>query len=184
MIVASNNKGKLEEIKKILSDYKVYSLKDKNISIDVIEDADTFLGNAKKKAKEIYDVVKEPTLADDSGLCITCLGDFPSVMTHRFLGGDASDVERNEYLINAVNRYDDRSARVVCYIVYYDGVDYIIGEGILNGSIATERRGANGFGFDEIFVLDNGKTLAELSSEEKNMVSARGIALRSLKKRL
>lgn len=184
MIIATNNKGKLEEIKKILKEYSLYSLKDKNIEIDVVEDQDTFLGNAKKKAFEIYNLTKEATIADDSGLCITALDDFPGVMTHRFLGEDATDEMRNEYLINEVNRCNSREAKVVCELVYYDGNDYVVGEGILNGSISTSRRGNNGFGFDEIFELSNGLTLAEVSPEEKNQVSARALAAKDLQKKL
>lgn len=184
MIVATNNKGKLEEIKKILSDYEIYSLKQKNIDIDVIEDQDTFLGNAKKKAMEIYEIAREETIADDSGLCIDALGGYPGVMTHRFLGEDATDKMKNEYLINEVNKYDDRSAEVVCNLVYYDGENIIIGEGILKGFISRECRGTNGFGFDEIFELPNGLTLAELTPEEKNDISARALAAKDLKKKL
>lgn len=184
MIVATNNKGKLEEIRKILNDYKIYSLKDKNINVDVEEDQDTFVGNAKKKAIEIYNITHEETISDDSGLCINCMNGFPGVMTHRFLGDDATDKMRNEYLINEVNKYDDRSAQVVCNIVYYDGENVIVGEGILNGFIAKECRGSNGFGFDEIFELPNGLTLAEISSEEKNEISARSLALKDLKEKI
>jgi len=184
MILATNNKGKLEEIRKILTDYKIYSLKDKNINVDVEEDKDSFLGNAMKKAKEIYEISHEETIADDSGLCINCLDGFPGVMTHRFLGDDATDRMRNEYLINEVNKYEDRSAQVVCNLVYYDGEKEIVGEGVLNGFISTECRGNNGFGFDEIFELPNGLTLAELSFEEKNRISARSIAINALKKKL
>ncbi len=184
MIIATNNKGKLNEIKKILSEYKIYSLKEKNIDIDVVEDQDTFVGNAKKKAMEIYELTKEEVIADDSGLCISALDGFPGVMTHRFLGDDATDKERNEYLINEVNKYNDRSAQVVCDLVYYNGEEVIVGEGILEGSISKEARGANGFGFDEIFELPNGLTLAELTSDEKNEVSARALAAKELKKKL
>ena len=184
MIFASNNKGKLKEVKSILNEYEIYSLKDKSINIDVVEDQDTFLGNALKKAKEIYELTKEITIADDSGLCINALDDFPGVMTHRFLGDDATDIDRNEYLINKLNAYDDRSAKVVCNIVYYDGINTIVGEGILNGFISTSRRGTNGFGFDDIFELPNGKTLAELEPEEKNIVSARYLALKDLKRKI
>ena len=184
MILATNNKGKLEEIRKILTDYKIYSLKDKNINVDVEEDKDSFLGNAMKKAKEIYEISHEETIADDSGLCINCLDGFPGVMTHRFLGDDATDRMRNDYLINEVNKYEDRSAQVVCNLVYYDGEKEIVGEGVLNGFISTECRGNNGFGFDEIFELPNGLTLAELSFEEKNRISARSIAINALKKKL
>lgn len=184
MILASNNKGKIEEIRKIFEGYDIYSLKDKNIDIDVIEDENTFVGNATKKAKEIYNLTGEATIADDSGLCINCLNGFPGVMTHRFLGEDATDRMRNEYLINEVNKHDDRSAQFICNIVYYDGKDIIVGEGILKGSISKECRGNNGFGFDEIFELENGKTLAEISSQEKNNISARYQALIDLKNKI
>lgn len=184
MIFASNNNGKLKEVRSILSDYEIYSLKDKNILIDVEENQDTFLGNAKKKAKEIYDLTKEITIADDSGLCINTLDNFPGVMTHRFLGEEATDIDRNEYLINKLNGFDDRSAKVVCNIVYYDGDKFLVGEGILDGVISNSRRGTNGFGFDDIFELPNGKTLAELKPDEKNLVSARYLALNDLKMKL
>lgn len=184
MIAATNNKGKLREIRDILTGYNIYSLEDKNINIDVVEDQDTFIGNAKKKAHEIYELTKEPTIADDSGLCIDALNSFPGVMTHRFLGEDATDVERNEYLINELNKHTNRSAQVICNIVYFDGQEEIVGEGILKGVISKERRGSNGFGFDEIFELESGQTLAEISKEEKNKISARALALMDLKHKL
>lgn len=184
MIFASNNKGKIGELKRILVEYELYSLKDKNIDIDIIEDEDTFVGNATKKAKEIYNIANEEAIADDSGLCINCLDGFPGVMTHRFLGDNVTEEEKNEYLINEVNKYNDRSAQVVCSLVYYNGKDIIVGEGIIDGYISNERRGTNGFGFDEIFCLPNGKTLAELSPEEKNNVSARSLAAKDLKNKL
>lgn len=184
MILATNNKGKLQEIREILSEYKIYSLNDKNINIDVEEDKDSFLENAIKKAKEIYEISQEETIADDSGLCINCLNGFPGVMTHRFLGEDATDKMRNEYLINEVNKYDDRSAKVICNLVYYDGEQVIVGEGILDGFISKKCKGSNGFGFDEIFELPNGLTLAELTPDEKNSISARSIAVKDLKKKM
>ena len=184
MILATNNKGKLKEIKEILMEYQVSSLKDKNINVDVIEDQDTFLGNARKKAIEIYNIAHEDTIADDSGLCITALDGFPGVLTHRFLGDNATDKDRNEYLINEVNKHDDRSAKVVCNLVFYNGKDIIVGEGILDGFISKERRGKNGFGFDEIFELPNGMTLAQLNPEEKNEISARALAAKDLRKKL
>lgn len=176
MILATNNKGKLQEIKEIMQEYEIYSLKDKNIFIDVSEDENTFYGNALKKTKEIYQISGEPVIADDSGLCIKALNDFPGVLTHRFLGDNAGDAERNQDLINRVNKVSDRSAQVVCVLVYYDGQNTLIGEGILNGKIAHEPRGNNGFGFDPIFELENGQTLAEISPEEKNKLSARSLA--------
>ena len=184
MILATNNKDKLREIKEILSDYEIYSLKEKNIEIDVEEDADTFYGNAYKKAKEIYELTKEPAIADDSGICITGLDDFPGVLTHRFLGEEATDDDRNNELINKTNSLSNRSAKVVCVLVYYDGKNTVVGEGVLEGKIATSPRGKNGFGFDSIFELPNGKTLAELTSEEKNKQSARYLAAIDLKEKI
>ena len=184
MILATNNKDKLREIKEILSDYEIYSLKEKNIEIDVEEDADTFYGNAYKKAKEIYELTKEPVIADDSGICITGLYDFPGVLTHRFLGEKATDDDRNNELINKANSLSDRSAKVVCVLVYYDGKNTVVGEGVLEGKISTTPRGEYGFGFDSIFELPNGKTLAELTSEEKNKQSARYLASIDLKEKI
>lgn len=184
MIFASNNLGKLNEIRSILKDYDIKSLKDINLDIDILEDGETFYDNALKKAIEIYNITKEEVIADDSGLCIDCLNNFPGVMTHRFLGDDATDQQRNKYLINEVNKFKDRKASVVCSLVYYDGANIIEGTGKINGYISLNRRGDNGFGFDEIFELDNGMTLAELSSEEKNKISARSIAIKDLKEKL
>ena len=186
MIAATNNLDKLKEIREILKEYRIYSLKEKGIDIDVLEDGNTFLENAKKKAIEVYKYSNsnEGVIADDSGLCIKALNGFPGVETHRFLGEDATDRERNEYLINEVNKYDDRSAQFICNLVYYDGTNVIVGEGVLDGLISNECRGENGFGFDEIFELSNGLTLAELSSEQKNNKSARSLALNDLKKKL
>lgn len=184
MIFATNNKNKLQELKKILNKYKIYSLKEKNININIIEDQRTFLENAKKKAIEIYKIAHEETIADDSGLCINCLSGFPGVMTHRFLGENISDKIKNEYLINQVNKYKDRSAKIICNLVYYNGKNIITGKGILNGFIAKERKGNNGFGFDEIFELPNGLTLAELKPDEKNIISHRYLAIQNLKKNM
>ena len=184
MIVATNNKGKISEIKEIFSNYDIYSLKDLNANIEVEENATTFYGNALKKAMTIYDIFKEPTLADDSGICISELDNFPSVLTHRFLGNDATDTMRNEALIKKADQTLTRTAQVVCVIVYYDGENILVGEGKINGKIAKERRGTNGFGFDEIFETESKKTLAEMTPEEKNKISARKLALEDLKAKL
>ena len=184
MIFASNNEGKINEIKEILCDYDIKSLKESNIDIDVIEDGETFYDNALKKAREIYNLTNTETIADDSGLCIECLDGFPGVMTHRFLGDSASDIDRNNYLINEVKKHDNKKAYVVCSLVYYDGKNVVEGLGKIQGRITSERRGKNGFGFDEIFELENGKTLAELTADEKNNVSARAQAAYDLKKKL
>lgn len=182
MIFASNNKGKLKEVRTILKEYEIKSLNDADIHIDVEEDGETFYDNALKKAKGIYALSGEPCIADDSGLCVCALNDWPGVLTHRFLGEDASDTERNNKIIERVNKEDNisRTAKIVCCLVYFDGQNTISATGEIYGKISNRERGDNGFGFDPIFELDNGKTLAELSIEEKNLVSARAIACEKL----
>ncbi|MCI8330784.1 MAG: RdgB/HAM1 family non-canonical purine NTP pyrophosphatase [Bacilli bacterium] len=186
MIFASNNKGKIKEIKNILKEYKITSMKENNIQIDIIEDEDTFYENALKKAKEIYKITGIPTIADDSGLCIDALNNWPGVETHRLLGENHSDKERNNYILEKMRNphIKERTAHVVCCLIYHDGTNTIMGEGVLDGTISTKRRGKNGFGFDEIFELKNGKTLAEITKEEKNKISARSLAAIDLKEKL
>lgn len=185
MIFATNNKGKLKEIREIFSDYEILSLSDVDLSIDVLEDQDSFLGNATKKAKEVYSITNQASFADDSGLCLDAFNGWPGVMTHRFLGEDATDEERNLAIIEKCNEVSNRDASVVCQLVYYDSLGTpIVGTGVLKGKIASSPRGENGFGFDPIFELPNGKTLAELTAEEKNQCSARSLAAIDLKQKL
>ena len=183
MIFASNNKGKIKEIKSIFNEEEIISLKEANVDIEVEEDADSFYGNALKKAKEIFELTNIPVIADDSGICIDALNDWPGVLTHRFAGEEASDEERNSIMVNKLNNEINKKAKVICNLVYYDGTNIIVGEGILKGNIVSPR-GTNGFGFDPIFELESGKTLAELTSEEKNITSARYLAALDLYKKL
>lgn len=182
VVFASNNNDKLEEIRKILSDFEILSLKDVDCDIDVEEEHDSFYLNALFKAKEIYDVVKIPVIADDSGICVKELDMWPGVMTKRFYKG--YDQERNLEIIKKVNEVFDRTAFFRCSLVYYDGNDIIEGKGVMNGKIVHVPRGEDGFGFDSIFELENGKTLAEISSDEKNKCSARYLASVDLRDKL
>lgn len=187
MILATNNKNKIREIKQILSDYEIKSLAEANVDINVEEDQNTFYDNASKKAKEIYEIVKEPVIADDSGLCIETFEGWPGVMTHRFLGEGKTDKERNLAIIDKMQNIEksNRKATVECSLVFYDGQNFIEGKSVIIGFITQEPRGDNGFGFDEIFELaSNGKTLAELTAEEKNQISARYLAAVDLKEKL
>lgn len=184
MIFATNNEGKLRELKEIFGDKNIISLKEIGVNIDVVEDQNSFYGNARKKAIEVFNLVKVPVIADDSGLCINALNDFPGVMTHRFLGANKTDKEINEALIKACSNLKDRSAKVVCCLVYYDGVNEVVETDEINGNITLEARGINGFGFDPIFELDDGRTLAELDSDTKNICSARYLAAKKLKESL
>lgn len=184
ILVATNNKGKLEEIKQILKDYNLLSLKDIGCKVNVDEDGKTFEENAIKKAKEISKITNMPCIADDSGLCIDVLNGWPGVHTARFLGENATDEDRNNYILEKMKNEKNRSAKVVCAIAYYYKEDTIVVRGEIEGKIPKEKRGENGFGFDSIFELENEKTLAELTNEEKNKVSSRKIALEKLKEKL
>jgi XTP/dITP diphosphohydrolase len=186
MIFASNNKGKLKELKKIFGGLNIRTLAQAGIVIDVVEDTGTFFGNAFKKAREVYVLAKEATIADDSGLCIDAAGGWPGVDTRTFLGENATDKEINLAILERLKDIPlpQRSATARCILVYYDGKTVKLGEGRLEGKIATAPRGDNGFGFDEIFELADGRTLAELSLEEKNLISPRYKAAVVLKREL
>ena len=183
IVVATNNSGKLREIKEILKYYEIISLKDLNLNIKIMEDGKTFKENALKKAKEVFKATNIPSIADDSGLCIDALNGFPGINTARFLGESASDEDRNNYILEKMKdkKESERTAEVVCSIAYVDFKNEFIVEGVIKGKIPYQKRGNNGFGFDPIFELENGKTLAELEDFEKNNVSSRKIALEKLK---
>lgn len=183
IIVATNNEGKLKEIKQILKEYNVKSLKEIGCSIDIVEDGNTFEENAKKKAKEISEFLELSCIADDSGLCIDYLNGWPGIYTGRTIGKNKENLGLILEKLEGVPR-DKRTARAICYIVFYNKGEFIIGKGELIGKIAFERRGDNGFGFDEVFELEDGRTLAELTSEEKNKISARYLALMDLKEKM
>ena len=184
IILASNNKGKAKEIKELLNNQEVKTLQEMNIQIEVEEDGNTFEENALKKAREIYKLTKLPCIADDSGICIKELNGFPGVRTARFLGDNASQEERNNYLIEKLKGKpkEKRKVEFITCIAYINqnGEEQIF-NGILEGYVSEEPRGNNGFGFDEIFELEDGRTLAELEAEEKNNISSRKIALEKLK---
>lgn len=184
IILATNNNGKIKELQEILKEYKLLSLKEANINVEVEEDRDTFEGNALKKAEEICKIANKTCIADDSGLCVDALEGFPVVYTARFLGADATQEQRNNYILEKLEgtKKDKRTAKVItCIAIVKPNGEEKTYIGELNGYIAESRRGNNGFGFDEIFELDNGKTLAELDKEDKNKISSRSIALEKLR---
>ena len=182
IVVATNNIGKLKEIREILKGYQLLSLKDVNCKVEIEEDKDTFEGNSLKKAQEISQLLQMPCIADDSGLCIETYNGWPGVHTARFLGENATAKERNTYILEKMKGIprNKRKASVKCCITYYENGNYIVGKGEIQGRIAETPRGNNGFGFDEIFELEDGRTYAELSTEEKNKISHRRLALQDL----
>lgn len=183
IILATNNIGKIKELQSILKDYKLLSLKDAGIDIEVVEDRDTFEGNALKKATEICKLTNKICVADDSGLCIDALDGFPGVKTARFLGKKATQEERNSFILEKMKglEKDKRQAKAItCIAIVKPNGDNNIYKGVLKGYISKEKRGKNGFGFDEIFEIEDGRTLAELSEIEKNQISSRKRALEKL----
>lgn len=185
IIVASNNKGKINEIQEIFGDYfKIVSIKDIGVEIDIEEDGKTFEENAIKKCKIISEKIGDErfVIADDSGLEVEALDGFPGVLTKRWF--DGTDRERNLALISKLNEVsmENRRASFVTAIAIANFQNVYSELGILKGNLSKEPRGNNGFGFDEIFELENGKTLAELTDFEKNKISARRIALEKIRK--
>lgn len=190
ILVASNNKGKIQEIQEILDKYEIISLKQINCEIDVDEDRETFEENAIKKAKTIFNITNIPCVADDSGIEIEEYGGWPGVLTARFLGEDKQTnefaKERNEYILEKMKDLpkEKRKVKHITCIAYCDENGAIVARGEQGGYIATSPRGDNGFGFDEIFELQNGKTMAEITKEEKNQISSRKKALEKIKKQI
>ncbi len=187
ILVATTNKGKLREIKEILKDYEIISLDDINCKIDVIEDRTTFKENALKKAKEISKATQMNCIADDSGLCIDEFNGWPGIMTARCLGENVTWEEKNKYILERMKELpkEKRVARHCVSMAYVEpnGKEIVVqAENV--GHIAKSPRGQNGFGFDVIFELDDGRTQAELSSEEKNAISSRRKALEMLRQKM
>ena len=184
LVAATKNKGKLKELSEILSTYgyEIISADDAGFCDDVEETGETFLDNARLKAYAIYNALHLPTIADDSGLMVDFLDGRPGVYSARY----APVGERCNKILSEMNGVPDneRGAKFVCTICFIDenGKEYIaVGE--CNGKIGYEKKGENGFGYDPIFVRD-GRTLAEMTDDEKNAISHRGMALRRLVKML
>ena len=185
IIIASGNKGKIKEAQDILAEYKILPIKELGIDIDVEEDKETFVDNAIKKATEISVYLNgKKCMSDDSGIEIPYLDGFPGVFTKRWHAG--TDRDRNMEIIRKLEGVSKENRKVVftTAIALAEGEKILTAVETLEGYISEEPRGKNGFGFDEIFELKNGKTLAELNSEEKNEVSARYLALIDLKNKL
>lgn len=193
VILATNNAHKVSEISNALNfpGWKFLTLREAGIESDPVEDADTFLGNARIKALAAHEASGGmAALADDSGLEVDALGGAPGVYSSRFAGEDATDEDNNNKLLAdlADTPDDERTARFVCTLVYIDEDGSETGSrGTVEGRIGYEPQGDGGFGYDPLFWPDvfNGEcTLAEVPQARKNEVSHRGNALRALKFKL
>ena len=180
-VIASNNEGKIFEMRNKLKDFgiEVISQKEAGINTDVEETGETFEENAIIKAQEIYKITNKPVIADDSGLEVDALEGKPGVYSKRFAGIEATDKDRTNKILELMKNVPEekRTARFKCVICYIDekGEKHIF-EGESEGRIGYTPKGENGFGYDPIFVYNN-KTFAEMTNEEKNQVSHRGRAI-------
>ncbi len=190
LYVATKNKHKLKEIKEILADIDVCSVYDiVDDSVDVEETGGrTFLANASLKARTLSDMVDGYVIADDSGISVDILDGAPGgVYSARFAGPDATDEQNNEKLMTIMKPVpaEECGASYVCVIALSkDGVIERTFSGLCSGFIAKEYKGDGGFGYDNMFLLPDGRHMAELTDKEKNSISHRNMALQELKEYL
>lgn len=193
VLIASNNAHKATEIAEALDfpGWEFKTLKQVGVSSDPAEDVETFLGNARIKAHAAQQASGGmPVLADDSGLEVDALDGAPGVHSARYAGEPCDDAANNAKLLDALSDVADeaRTARFVCQLVFLDeNGNEVDARGTVEGRIAHEAHGENGFGYDPLFlpeVFGFERSLGEAKPEEKNAVSHRGNALRELRAKL
>jgi len=189
LVLASDNAGKLAELQALLEPLRIEVLPQRVFGVGgAPEPHPTFLENALSKARHAAHATGLPALADDSGLCCAALGGEPGVRSARFAGEGATDGQNNAALVARLAGVEDRSAHYVCVLVALRGPEDpepVVAEGRWHGRIVDEPRGANGFGYDPYFWLDElGATAAELEPRRKNSLSHRGLAMRHLRSAL
>ncbi len=191
IVLATKNKGKIKEFKTLFNDLNIDILSLHDIEPpppEIIEDGKTFFDNAFKKAKTISHYYNAIAISDDSGLVVDALGGGPGVYSARFAGENATDEDNNRKLLEELKGvpYGKRTACFKCVMVAYrpDG-KWITAEGELRGVISDVPRGDKGFGYDPVFIVpETGKSLAELTVEEKNRISHRARALSTLHEKI
>lgn len=182
IVFATNNEHKLKEIREILeNEIDVLSLTDIGSLDEIPEDNDTLEENALQKARYVNNKFGFNCLADDTGLEVAALNGAPGVYSARYAGESRSSEENIKKLLSELYGIEDRKARFRTVIALLcDGKEYIF-EGIINGKITDKKVGTNGFGYDPVFIPEGyTKTFAELSSEEKNIISHRALAVKKL----
>ena len=192
IILASGNKGKIKEIKSLLPNDEVIAFKELLGDIEVDEDKDTFKGNAIKKARTIYDLLKDKidtkelvVISDDSGLSVPALNNEPGIYSARYAGIGSSDMKNNQKLISnlkANNLKEAKAFYTACITIVYDDYEYTT-HGWMHGKVIDEQIGDGGFGYDPMFIANGyDKTLGELPYEVKKSFSHRTKALALAKK--
>lgn len=186
IIVATQNKGKVKEIKEILADLdiEVQTMGEAGIDVDIEENGMTFEENAIIKAEEISKLTDAMVIADDSGLEIDCLNKEPGVYSARYLGEDTPYEVKNQMILDRLKDVpkEERTARFVCSMALAEaGKETVTTYGTIEGYIGYQSEGTNGFGYDPIFFVDIlGTSTANISAEEKNKISHRAKALNAL----
>lgn len=187
IIFATTNKDKVREVKMMLEgfDVELCTMKEAGVDVDIVEDGTTFEENAIIKAKTIMEMTGEIALADDSGLEVDYMDGAPGIYSARFLGEDTSYDVKNNYIIDKLKdaKGSERSARFVCAMAAaFPNGDIETCRGTIEGVIAYEQKGTNGFGYDPIvYVPEYEMTTGEMAPELKNSISHRGKALEQMK---
>ena len=188
LVLATANKNKVLEMQDLFKDMDVdiKTQADLGLDLDPKETGDTFFDNAAIKARAVCEASGYPAVADDSGLVVDCLGGEPGVFSKRYGGGNLSDSELCAFLLEKMKNSEQRAAKFVsCVVCVFPSGRIICAEGECPGSIAQTASGTNGFGYDPVFYVDSaGKTMAEMTQAEKNLVSHRGNAVRLFRERL
>lgn len=185
LVFATGNQGKVNEFRQMLGDeYEILSMKELGIDVDIVEDGATFEENAIIKAKAVMEATGEMVLADDSGFEVDCLNGEPGIYSARYMGEDTPYSVKNAELLRRCEGVPDekRGARFVCVIACASPDGTVeTAKGVIEGRIAHEPRGENGFGYDPIFYLpERGCTTGEMLPEDKNAISHRGLAIRRM----
>ncbi len=189
-IIASNNERKAAELDRILNPLGIKAMTAKQLGVDlgdVEETGNTFAENAYIKAEAAYKKTSMPAIADDSGLVVDALGGAPGVYSARYAGDGATDADRINKLLRNLDGVptEYRTAHFVCSICCITGdTTAVIAEGRCDGIIAESPQGEGGFGYDPVFLTEDGRSFAQLSSDEKDAVSHRGRAIRRLGEKL
>lgn len=180
LVIASNNQGKIREIRAMVSGISLLSLMDIGFMDDILEPFNTFRENAAAKARAIYSFCHKNVFADDSGLCVHALSGAPGVDSAHY-SGERDDEKNLRKVLEKLNGKEDRTAHytaVICLV--WDGNSHYF-EGICEGRIIEEKRGDKGFGYDPIFIPDGyDETFSELPLDIKNEISHRGKAIRKM----
>jgi XTP/dITP diphosphohydrolase len=181
LVLATRNPGKVAELTEMLSAVGVSVVSAADLGApEVVEDADSLVGNARKKAAALHAFSGLPAIADDTGLEVDALGGAPGVYSARYAGPEADAAANRKALLSAMEGSSNRLARFRTVLVYMAGDGEGVFEGVCNGAITREAAGAGGFGYDAIFAPEGagGKTFAEMDTQEKGKISHRGRALR------